>query len=393
MSSDPDVVQRYLDELAVRLHGPAAQVRRVLAETEAHLYDGVDASASSVADPELAQAEAVARYGSPAQVAAAVNQDAWTRVRRPVVVAATATLVRLAAAGLIAMGITGLVARVVAAVSSTAAVYGFPAGTQPPVSSCRYWLSVHPGIVGCQHAATLEASSDVTLTLGVAGLLGVFVALALAAHRPRSARPVVVLPPMVGPAVGAAGFGLAAVGSAVLAASDAVVLSTWGAGLYWSAAATCTAAAAGSTGLLIRALPASYTAAPVGRGVDRSARSMTTAGRPARTAPAGLRPLVLLVVLGVGLGVVLGVTGAKYLLVGSALSLLPWGLVAALIGYTSPSRARTTLAASGYAFALAFAFMIAGYQGQTPITHRLPPFALLALAGHAIKGRGRRLAP
>lgn len=270
MSSDPDVVQRYLDELAVRLHGPAAQVRRVLAETEAHLYDGVDASASYAADPELAQAEAVARYGSPAQVAAAVNQAAWTRVRRPVVVAATATLVRLTAAGLIAMGITGLVARVVAAVSSTAAVYGFPAGTQPPVSSCRYWLSVHPGIVGCQHAAALEASSDVTLTLGAAGLLGAFVALALAAHRPRSARPV-VLPPALGPAVGAAVFGLAAVGSAVLAASDAVVLSTWGAGLYWTAAATCAAAAVGSTGLLIQALPASYTAAPAARGDDRSA--------------------------------------------------------------------------------------------------------------------------
>ncbi len=110
-----------------------------------------------------------------------------------------------------------------------------------------------------------------TLTLGVAGLLGVFVALALAAHRPRSARAVVVLPPALGPAVGAAVFGLAAVGSAVLAASDAVVLSTWGAGLYWTAAATCAVAAVGSTWLLIQALPASYTAAPVGRGDDRSA--------------------------------------------------------------------------------------------------------------------------
>jgi len=270
VNGDPDVVQRYLDELAVRLHGPVAQVRRVLAETEAHLYEAVEASSSFAADPELAQAEAVARFGSPVQVAGAVNQAAWTRVRRPVAGAAAATLVRLTAAALIAMGITGVVARVVAAVSSTAAVYGFPAGAQPPVSSCRYWLSVHPGIVGCRQAAALEASSDVTLTLGVAGLLGVSVALALVVRRRRSARPV-VLPPMVGPAVGAAVFGLAAVGSAVLAASDAVVLSTWGAGLYWTAAATCAAAAAGSTGLLIRALPASYTFAQVGQSGDRSA--------------------------------------------------------------------------------------------------------------------------
>ncbi len=107
MTGDPDVVQRYLDELALQLHGPAAQVRRVLAETEAHLYEAVEASSSSVVDPELAQAEAVARFGSPAQVAGAVNQAAWTRVRRPVAGAAAATLVRLAAAGLIAMGIRG----------------------------------------------------------------------------------------------------------------------------------------------------------------------------------------------------------------------------------------------------------------------------------------------
>ncbi len=127
---------------------------------------------------------------------------------------------------------------------------------------------------------------------------------------------------------------------------------------------------------------------------------MTTTGRPARTARAGLRPLVLLAVL----GVVLGVTGAKYLLVGSALSLIPWGLVAALIGYTSPSRARTTTAGASYGFALAFTFMVAGYQGQPPVTHRLLPFALLgllgaacatllALAGHAIKTRTGQPAP
>ncbi len=42
---------------------------------------------------------------------------------------------------------------------------------------------------------------------------------------------------------------------------------------------------------------------------------MTTTGRPVKTAPAGLRPLVLRVVL--------GVAGARYLLVGSALSLIP----------------------------------------------------------------------
>ncbi len=271
MTGDRDAVQRYLDELALRLHGPATQVRRVLAETEAHLYEAIEAKSSPGVDAEVVQAEAISRFGSPAQVAAAVNQAAWTQVRRPVVVAAAATLLRLAAAGLIAMGVTGLVARLVAAVSSTAGVYGFPAGVQPSASSCRYWLSIHPAVAGCRQAATLEASADVTLTLGGAGVLGVCVCLALAVRRRRGAHPVVVLPPVLGPALGAALFALAAIGTALLAASDAVVLSTWGAGLYWTAAATCTAAALGSTGLLIRALPASYTAVPVGRSNDQSA--------------------------------------------------------------------------------------------------------------------------
>ncbi len=126
---------------------------------------------------------------------------------------------------------------------------------------------------------------------------------------------------------------------------------------------------------------------------------MTTTGRPARTARPGLRMLLLVL-----LGVALGVTGARYLLVGSALSLIPWGFVAALIGYTSPSRTGTTTAGAGYGFALAFTFMIAGYRGQAPVAHRLLPFALLgllgaacatllALAGQAIKARTRRSAP
>lgn len=70
----------------------------------------------------------------------------------------------------------------------------------------------------------------------------------------------------------------------------------------------------------------------------------------------------------------------------------------------SPSRVSTTIAAAGYGFALAFTFMIAGYQGQAPVTPRLLPFALLgllggacvtllALAGYAIRARGRQPAP
>ncbi len=65
MTGDRDLVQRYLDELALRLQGPAAHIRRVLAETEAHLYDASDAQLSAADDLQAAQAEAVRRFGSP----------------------------------------------------------------------------------------------------------------------------------------------------------------------------------------------------------------------------------------------------------------------------------------------------------------------------------------
>ncbi len=141
MTGDRDLVQRYLDELALRLQGPAAHVRRVFAETEAHLYDASDAQLSAGGDLQAAQAEAVRRFGSPTEVAAAVNAAAWARARGPVLRAAGATLTRLAAAGLLTMGATGMVARIIAALTSTKTVYGLPAGARLPASSCRYWLA------------------------------------------------------------------------------------------------------------------------------------------------------------------------------------------------------------------------------------------------------------
>jgi len=264
MTGDRDLVQRYLDELALRLQGPAAHIRRVLAETEAHLYDASDAQLSAAGDLQAAQAEAVRRFGSPTEVAAAVNAAAWARARGPVLRAAGATLTRLAAAGLLTMGATGMVARIIAALTSTKTVYGLPAGARLPASSCRYWLAVRPGSVTCRQAATLEASSDLTLALGVAGLLGVVLGVALAVRRRKDGFTVAVLPAVLGPAVGAAVFAVAALGLTVLAISDAVVLQTWGAGLWWTAAAGCATAALTSGWLVIRALPASYTAVGAG---------------------------------------------------------------------------------------------------------------------------------
>jgi hypothetical protein len=83
------------------------------------------------------------------------------------------------------------------------------------------------------------------------------------------------------------------------------------------------------------------------------------------------------------LGAVLGLLGAKYVLVGSGWSLLPWGLVALLVGFTAGSRRRAAVDAGIYGFALSFVFMVAGYSGAAPLAGRLWFFVLLGLFGAA----------
>ena len=83
------------------------------------------------------------------------------------------------------------------------------------------------------------------------------------------------------------------------------------------------------------------------------------------------------------LGGVLGIVGARYLLVGSGWSLLPWGLVALLIGVFARSRRQAVVEAGSYGFVLALVFMVAGYEGAAPLAGALPFFALLGLLGAA----------
>ncbi|MGH7733978.1 MAG: hypothetical protein ACREOE_09840 [Gemmatimonadales bacterium] len=84
--------------------------------------------------------------------------------------------------------------------------------------------------------------------------------------------------------------------------------------------------------------------------------------------------------LAVLVGSILGVIGARYLFVGSWLSLVPWSIAGLAIGYWArPGEwIRTGLA---YGFALLLAFMIAGYSGVAPLLTRLPFFAVVALVG------------
>ena len=88
-----------------------------------------------------------------------------------------------------------------------------------------------------------------------------------------------------------------------------------------------------------------------------------------------LKALVSIVV-----GALLGLLGSRYLFVGSALSLIPWGIVGLALGAWN-SRGASMWNGALYGFSLAFVFMIAGYTGAESLLSRIPFFALLGAFG------------
>lgn len=91
--------------------------------------------------------------------------------------------------------------------------------------------------------------------------------------------------------------------------------------------------------------------------------------------------------VGAAVGIVRGVVGARFLLVGSWLNLVPWSVAGAALG-ARPRRVReATLVGAAYGFGLGFAFMIAGYAGAASLVSRLAPFLIIGAIG-ALCGAG-----
>ncbi|MGY2875829.1 putative membrane protein YccC [Marmoricola sp. URHA0025 HA25] len=96
-------------------------------------------------------------------------------------------------------------------------------------------------------------------------------------------------------------------------------------------------------------------------------------------------------------GALLGFLGARVVLVGSGLSLVPWAIAGLALGWFCRSRRLAAAGGGVFGFALAFTFMTTGYDGSEPLGSRLPPFAVLglvgAVCGTALGIAGQRLRP
>jgi hypothetical protein len=79
-------------------------------------------------------------------------------------------------------------------------------------------------------------------------------------------------------------------------------------------------------------------------------------------------------------GSCLGVLGARYLFVGSWLSLVPWTIVGLGFGVWAQHKQWRILGAL-YGFFLFLVFTIAGYSGTASVSSRVPFFLIIGIVG------------
>jgi hypothetical protein len=92
------------------------------------------------------------------------------------------------------------------------------------------------------------------------------------------------------------------------------------------------------------------------------------------------RSLIRYILFGL-IGAIFGFVNSHYLFVSSALSLIPWAIVALIIGFTSLN-IKESLSISGvYGFILAYSFMLFNYEGHVSLFTKLLAFFVLGLVG------------
>ena len=255
-SGRPSPIDAYLDELFGHLRGAPGTVRRILAETEQHLREAAVAAEARGLDPFAAAEEAVLAFGSPRAIAREFRRTPGWLPPFPALAQLVAALALLAAVGLIAIGVSGLLAGVFGATFGKSFVAGdWPGVTYTPIR-CAQFLSLHPEESSCDTAAAAHHFDEVVWyrldagALGVAGL-GAW-ALVRRFNRARFGH-VRSLPDGFLGAVGGAVFGLAAFGLLLLGLGG-LVMGKPGAGEYLSGGTVAPVLFAVFAALLLRTL-------------------------------------------------------------------------------------------------------------------------------------------
>jgi hypothetical protein len=229
-------VENYLDELLARLHGAPSAVRRMMAETELHLYTAVEEGLSQGLDVPAAGFQAVRRFGSAEQVARAWNAQAPAEPMRSFVHRLAGELALLAGVGLTAIGISGLLARLMTAMWGLRFMFADPPGTRYTVGQCHYWLRLHPHAAGCTGAYLAESLTDGTDARFAAGVIGVAVLTIVGIQRRRRGIRLLTPPSTLTAFAAAALFTAASTALLALGADDLRIAGGNGAGQWLSGA-------------------------------------------------------------------------------------------------------------------------------------------------------------
>lgn len=228
-----ELIEEYLDLLYAELRTAPREARRIIAEAEDHLREGMaEAMAAGLTQREAAE-HAISSFGSVRAVVRAHQQ----RPRRARLAALLSDLAvsawQLVTAGLLAVGASGLVTAVMNHVLGREFVGGAPRASGLSAADCHYYLANWPAAHSCGQAWMMEVSGDAVTLRVLAGLAGlVMLAGYLLARRwvPR------VLPSGLVPAVAAAVFGTAGAGLAWLAVAGRAAGVSNGPGYYASGA-------------------------------------------------------------------------------------------------------------------------------------------------------------
>ena len=243
-------IEDYLDRLQLRLRGTPRQIRRTLREAEDHLHDGTAAGIARGLDPAEAQRSSVAGFGDAGDIAQRCNASTGQLLRG--LLGPAAALIGI---GLLAIGLSGVVAAIMVAAGGKVFAFADKFGTSYSAGDCAHWLGQHPGAGTCAKAALAENVSDGLLQRSAAGVVGLIVLAATTylAHRRGTSLWTLATRPLTA-VVGVTAFGVAALILLALGGNAVQLDNGRGAGQWFSAGGVAAFAAAAFAVVAVRRL-------------------------------------------------------------------------------------------------------------------------------------------
>ncbi len=239
-----DAIDAYLDALMLRLlddpsrnEADVAAVRRAVTESEDHLRETQRAAMANGTSDVAAARLAVERFGTVNDVAGRFRRSG-TRRHDVTFGAVVRSLWLMGGIGLIAIGVSGVVASVLGAVWGRSFVSADLPGVTYTPQRCAQYAELAPGHATCEQAAIAHHFGEVVQYRIAAGVLGLMMLLAYSAWifaLSRRGRSTSLIPTTWFEAAGTALFGAAAGALLLLSVGQELTGPAAGTGQYLSA--------------------------------------------------------------------------------------------------------------------------------------------------------------